>query len=72
MAREPFQFRFRFLDNPRWDTKIRSANVTTKEVLLGFVVGPFGAMLLNSIINSYFNSYLTDVLGFTAAASGMV
>lgn len=72
MAREPFQFRFRFLDNPRWDTKIRSANVITKEVLLGFVVGPFGAMLLNSIINSYFNSYLTDVLGFTAAASGMV
>lgn len=38
-----------------WDTKIKSANVTRTERLLGYMVGPFGVMLLQSIVNSYFN-----------------
>lgn len=50
-----------------WDTKIKSANVTSKEKWLGYVVGPFGVMLLQSIVNSYFNQYLTDTLGFTVS-----
>lgn len=50
-----------------WDTKIKSANVTRTERLLGYMVGPFGVMLLQSIVNSYFNQYLTDVRGFTAS-----
>ena len=50
-----------------WNTKITSANVGKKELWLGYVAGPFGAMLLQSIVNSYFNQYLTDVLGFTAS-----
>ena len=48
-----------------WDTKITSANVHGKERWLGYVAGPFGVMLLQSIVNSYFNKYLTDTLGFT-------
>ena len=49
-----------------WNTRITSANVGKKELFLGYVAGPFGAMLLQSIVNSYFNQYLTDVLGFTS------
>ncbi|MBR7016786.1 MAG: MFS transporter [Lachnospiraceae bacterium] len=50
-----------------WDTKIKSANVQKSERILGYVVGPFGVMLLQSIVNSYFNQYLTDTLGFTVS-----
>ena len=50
-----------------WNTRIKSANVKLNERLLGYVVGPFGVMLLQSIVNSYFNQYLTDVLGFTVS-----
>ncbi|MBR0153961.1 MAG: MFS transporter [Lachnospiraceae bacterium] len=54
-----------WFDSPFWDTRIKSANVHGKERWLGYVVGPFGVMLLQSIVNSYFNKYLTDTLGFT-------
>ena len=50
-----------------WNTRITSANVKKPERLLGYVAGPFGVMLLQSIVNSYFNQYLTDVLGFTVS-----
>lgn len=50
-----------------WDTRITSANVHGKERWLGYVAGPFGVMLLQSIVNSYFNKYLTDTLGFTVS-----
>lgn len=50
-----------------WNSRITSANVSGKELWLGYVVGPFGMMLLQSIVNSYFNQYLTDVLGFTVS-----
>nr|MCR4675323.1 MFS transporter [Lachnospiraceae bacterium] len=35
------------------------------EVILGYFIGPWGMLLTNSIVNSYFNQYLTDVVGFT-------
>jgi len=50
-----------------WNSRITSANVHTTERLLGYVAGPFGVMLLQSIVNSYFNKYLTDTLGFTVS-----
>lgn len=50
-----------------WNTHITSANVGKKEPWLVYVIGPFGAMLLQSIVNSYFNQYLSDVLGFTSS-----
>lgn len=51
--------------SPKWNSRITSANVGKKEMWLGYVAGPFGVMLLQSIVNSYFNQYLTDVMGFT-------
>ena len=50
-----------------WDSRIKSENVTKKERIFGYCLGPFGVMLLQSIVNSYFNQYLTDVLGFTVS-----
>ena len=54
------------LTGSRWDTRIRSANTTRKEMWLGYVLGVWGMMMTSSIVNSYFNQYLTDVLGFTS------
>nr|MCR4674561.1 hypothetical protein [Lachnospiraceae bacterium] len=48
-----------------WDSKIKSQNTTKAEVILGYFIGPWGMLLTNSIVNSYFNQYLTDVVGFT-------
>ena len=56
-----------WFEKPFWNTKITSANVMTKERVLGYIVGPFGVMLLQSIVHSYFNQYLTDTLGFTVS-----
>ena len=54
-----------WFEAPFWNSRITSANVHAKEKWLGYVIGPFGVMLLQSIVNSYFNQYLTDTLGFT-------
>lgn len=54
------------LQGQRWDSRIRSANTTKKEMWLGYILGVWGMMMTSSIVNSYFNQYLTDVLGFTA------
>ena len=48
-----------------WDSRIKSQNTTKAEMWLGYVLGPWGMLLTNSIVNSYFNQYLTDVVGFT-------
>lgn len=56
----------------RWDSRIKSANTTKKEMWLGYVLGPYGMLLTNSIVNSYFNQYLTDVLGFTIAKGAWI
>ena len=32
---------------------------------LGYVIGPYGFLVSQSIVNSYFNQYLTDIIGFT-------
>lgn len=49
-----------------WDSKIKSANTTKSEMWLGYVIGPYGMLVMQSIVNSYYNQYLTDILGFTA------
>ena len=49
-------------DNPLLSTKIKSANVKPKELLLGYFIGPFGALLASGIFGSYLNTYLTNVL----------
>lgn len=50
----------------KWDSRIKSANTTKTEMCLGYILGVWGMMMTSSIVNSYFNQYLTDVLGFTA------
>lgn len=50
----------------KWDSRITTANVGPKEMWLGYVVGPYGMLVVQSIVNSYYNQYMTDVLGFTA------
>lgn len=50
----------------KWDSRIQSANTTKKEMWLGYFLGVWGMMMTSSIVNSYYNQYLTDVLGFTA------
>ena len=56
----------------KWDSRIKSANTTRKEMWLGYVLGPYGMLLTNSIVNSYFNQYLTDVLGLTVSKGAWI
>ncbi|KJF39269.1 hypothetical protein TQ39_13190 [Ruthenibacterium lactatiformans] len=55
-----------------WNSRIRSANVRAKEMWLGYVFGPFGVMLMYSVVNSYYNQYLTDIMGFTASRGAWI
>ncbi|MBO7369191.1 MAG: hypothetical protein J6U25_02775, partial [Clostridia bacterium] len=44
-------------------SRIKSANVKLfPEGLLGYLVGPTLALLANSILSNYFNTYLSNVL----------
>lgn len=52
-------------DHPLVQTKITSANVKTREMLLGYFIGPFCAFLSNAIFGSYLNRYYSDVIGWT-------
>ena len=58
----------RFFDSPLARTKITSANVKPREMLLGYFVGPFCAFISNAIFGSYLNRYYSDVLGWTDTA----
>jgi GPH family glycoside/pentoside/hexuronide:cation symporter len=58
----------KFFDNPLVRTKITSANVKPKEMLLGYFAGPFCAFISNAIFGSYLNRYYSDVLGWTDAS----
>lgn len=57
-----------FFSNPLVRTKITSANVKTREMLLGYFIGPFCAFISNAIFGSYLNRYYSDVLGWTDTA----
>ena len=50
-------------ESPILSTKIKSANAKLfPEALIGYFLGPTLAMLSNSVLSSYLNKYLTDVL----------
>ncbi|MBP5177803.1 MAG: MFS transporter [Clostridia bacterium] len=50
-------------------SRIRSANVRLfPEGLLGYLVGPTLALLANSILSGYFNTYMSNVLNITSWA----
>lgn len=51
-------------------SRIRSVEVTKSEKWLGYLVGPAGALLFNSVLASYLNVYYTDVLKMTHVWNG--
>lgn len=62
-----------FFENPLFSTKVKSARAKIfPEGALGYFIGPTLALLTNSVLSSYFNKYLTDVLNMTAWASWFV
>ena len=56
----------------KWNSRIKSANTTKKEMWLGYVLGPYGMLLGQSVVNSYFNQYLTDILGLTVSKGAWI
>ena len=58
--------------NPLLSSKVKSPNVKPPEMLIGYLVGPFGALLSSGIFTSFLNKYFTDVLLLdTAFLSGL-
>ena len=49
-------------DKPLLSTKVKSANVKLPEMLFGYFIGPFGALLASGIFTSFLNRYWTDIL----------
>ena len=58
--------------NPLLSSKVKSPNVRMPEMLFGYLIGPFGALLSSGIFTSFLNKYFTDVLLLdTAFLSGL-
>lgn len=51
-----------FFAKSMFNTRIKSANVKLKEILFGYFIGPFGALLSSGIFGAVLNKYWTDVL----------
>ena len=51
-----------FFSNPLFRSRVKSANVKLPETVLGYLIGPFGAMLAGGIFASFLNKYWTEVL----------
>lgn len=49
-------------ESPMTSSLIHSEKVTLPEMLIGYLIGPFGAMLASGIFTSMLQSYFTDVL----------
>ncbi len=59
-------------DRTLFKSKIRSANVKFPEMLLGYFIGPFGALLASGIFTSFLNRYWTDVLFVNYKVGGVL
>mgnify|MGYP000021298200 CR=1 FL=1 len=55
---------------PLLESRVRTADTSTKEKIFGYLLGPVGALLFNTIVNGYINLYYTDVLDLTRVAGG--
>ncbi len=55
--------RKRLLDRPIFGTRITSANIKMREMLLGYILGPLGGLITSQVFVVYLNTYWTDVLG---------
>ena len=56
-----------FWSTPLTRSAIRSQEVRLPEMLLGYFIGPFGALLSSGIFTSFLNKYFTDVLALDEA-----
>ena len=56
----------RFWNNPLTKSAITTPEVKLPEMLIGYFIGPFGAMLSSGIFTSFLQAYLGDVLGLDA------
>lgn len=59
-----------FWDNKFLDSKVHTQDTSIKEKVFGYLIGPVGALLLNSILGGYINLYYTDVLKLTTIGGG--
>ena len=51
-----------FWNGPLTDSRIKSDDVKLPEMLIGYFIGPFGALLASGIFTSILQNYFTDVL----------
>ena len=51
-----------FWNTPLTDSLVKSPDVKLPEMLFGYFIGPFGALLSSGIFTSFLNKYMTDVL----------
>lgn len=73
MAEQKAKQKKSFFDNPILSTKVKSAQAKIfPEGLIGYFLGPTLALLTNSVLSSYFNKYLTDILNLNEWASAFV
>ncbi|MCR4674091.1 MAG: MFS transporter, partial [Lachnospiraceae bacterium] len=54
-----------FFEKPIFRTRIKSAAVKPNEMLIGYFLAPFMALISNAIFASYLNRYYSDVIGWT-------
>lgn len=52
---------------PIFKTRITTANVTLKEMALGYLIGPFGVLILSASLAAFLNRFYTDCLGLSGA-----
>lgn len=52
-------------ESPILSTKVKTKDVKLKEMAFGYLLGPFCAMISNSIFSAYLSRYYSDVLGWT-------
>lgn len=57
--------------NQLLDSKVKTEEVQKKEQILGYLIGPIGALLLNAVLATYLNVYYTDVLKMTGIWGGL-
>ena len=57
-----------FWSSPLTKSRITSDGVKMPEMLLGYFIGPFGALLSSGIFTSILQNYFTDVLKLDLAA----
>ena len=57
-------------EKPQLSSRIKSDDTTKKERILGYLLAPSGALLLNGVLASYLNVFYTDVLNLTFVWGG--